>query len=394
MNNIINTNTNTNINNVKIIKKIGAGLFGTTYLVKLKNKNYSLKIQKILEKNTKVSYNSSIYRELDFYSFVNKLKKKEQTFFTKLYNYKIENNCKFKHKPPFKIPPKFKENINKLNKSKLCFKMLIEYHGKTSINNYLKKNKLTLKQLYSISIQIINILKILYKYKYSHNDLHLGNLMIQKTKEKYFYFSNKKIPFYGLKINIIDFGEILHKKYKQNYSKRNVTRLFKLNRKKQYMKELLTILSLLFNEEINLIEDCKKKKKIIPSESKINYSNRGFKYIIKKYPDFYLKIVKKYTNIFPKSKKELIYLYEERNSNKNIITLIKEKSIKKENEELWIILYLIKLEFHYYYPEEYCKKFGWCSIRKIKVSEDFFKNFTNCNNPKKIINLYLSLILL
>ena len=79
---------------------------------------------------------------------------------------------------------------------------------------------------------------------------------------------------------------------------------------------------------------------------------------------------------------------------KNIITLIKEKSIKKENEELWIILYLIKLEFHYYYPEEYCKKFGWCSIRKIKVSEDFFKNFTNCNNPKKIINLYLSLILL
>jgi hypothetical protein len=70
-----------NINNVKIIKKIGAGLFGTNYLVKLKNKNYSLKIQKILETNTKKSYNSSIYSELEFYNFVNKLTKKDQTFF-------------------------------------------------------------------------------------------------------------------------------------------------------------------------------------------------------------------------------------------------------------------------------------------------------------------------
>jgi hypothetical protein len=270
--------------------------------------------------------------------------------------------------------------------------MLIDYHGKTTINDYLKKYKLTLKQLYSVSIQIIHIITILYRHKYSHNDLHLGNLMIQKTKEKYFYFSNKKITFYGLKINIIDFGDILHKKYKQNYSKRNITRLFKFNRKKQYMKELLTTLSLLFNEEVKLIEDCKKIKKIIPYNSKINYTNKGFKYIVKKYPDFYLKTIEKYTKIFPKNKKELIYLYEERNSNKTIQQLIKEKNVKKENEELRIILYLIKLEFHYYYPEEYCKYFGWCSTRKIKISKDFFQQFTNCKNPKNIINLYLSLI--
>ena len=70
--------------------------------------------------------------------------------------------------------------------------MLIEYHGKTTINNYLKRNKLTLKQLYSVSIQIINILKILYKYKYSHNDLHLGNLMIQKNKKNIFIFLIKR----------------------------------------------------------------------------------------------------------------------------------------------------------------------------------------------------------
>ena len=169
-----------NINNVKIIKKIGEGLFGTNYLVKLNNKKYSLKIQKILEENTKKSYNSSIYRELEFYNFVNKLTKKDQTFFTKLYSYKIENNCNFIHKPPFKVPPKFKEKIKNLKKSKLCLKMLIDYHGKTTINDYLKKYKLTLKQLYSVSIQIIHIITILYRHKYSHNDLHLGNLMIQK----------------------------------------------------------------------------------------------------------------------------------------------------------------------------------------------------------------------
>ena len=79
MNKIINSNIN--IDNVKIIKKIGAGFIWNNIFSKDKNKNYSLKIQKILEENTKVSYNSSIYRELDFYNFVNKLKKRNKCFY-------------------------------------------------------------------------------------------------------------------------------------------------------------------------------------------------------------------------------------------------------------------------------------------------------------------------
>jgi len=35
--------------NVKMIKKIGAGMFGTAYLVEYKNQNFALKVQKILE---------------------------------------------------------------------------------------------------------------------------------------------------------------------------------------------------------------------------------------------------------------------------------------------------------------------------------------------------------
>lgn len=38
-------------NKVKTIKKLGSGMFGTTYLVKYQNKKYALKIQKILPEN-------------------------------------------------------------------------------------------------------------------------------------------------------------------------------------------------------------------------------------------------------------------------------------------------------------------------------------------------------
>ena len=39
-----------NFDNVKIIKKIGAGMFGTAYLVEYEDNKYALKIQKIFEK--------------------------------------------------------------------------------------------------------------------------------------------------------------------------------------------------------------------------------------------------------------------------------------------------------------------------------------------------------
>ena len=49
---ILKKNNNTiNFDDVKIKNKLGSGLFGTTYLAVLNNKEYALKIQHILEKD-------------------------------------------------------------------------------------------------------------------------------------------------------------------------------------------------------------------------------------------------------------------------------------------------------------------------------------------------------
>ena len=51
--------------NIKVIKKIGAGIKGTTYLIKSHNNNYAMKIQHILEKDKKRDFNNELLREID-----------------------------------------------------------------------------------------------------------------------------------------------------------------------------------------------------------------------------------------------------------------------------------------------------------------------------------------
>ena len=50
------------LDKVKIIKKIGYGMFGTTYLANNNGKQYAVKIQHILEKDKKKDYKNEIWR--------------------------------------------------------------------------------------------------------------------------------------------------------------------------------------------------------------------------------------------------------------------------------------------------------------------------------------------
>ena len=60
------------ISNLKIIKEIGKGLYGTAYLCDINNKTFVLKIQHILKNDVKKSFNSFLWREIDFYNFINR----------------------------------------------------------------------------------------------------------------------------------------------------------------------------------------------------------------------------------------------------------------------------------------------------------------------------------
>lgn len=187
MNNIIN------FSDITIVKTLGTGMFGTTYLCKYNDNNYAIKIQHILPSDKNKSYKKSLWRELDLYDYINNLQPQQQKFFTKLYGYEIIDDCDHKQIRPYKIDlnnkkDKFAMLLSKLDKSNWCVKLLTEYKGNKTLQQYLYNNTLTVSQTYSIILQICNIMLILYEGGYSHNDLHTGNIMISFTEKKHLLF--------------------------------------------------------------------------------------------------------------------------------------------------------------------------------------------------------------
>ena len=147
---------------IHIIKELGYGMYGTTYLAKYYNKLYALKIQHILEKDIVKDYKNEIWREMSLYNYINKLNKDDQLFFTKLYGYSI---CKCDHKQKryglSNTNPNYKK-IMKLDKSPWCIKYLTEYKGEYTLNLFLQKKKINSKETrlmaYSFALQIAKIM--------------------------------------------------------------------------------------------------------------------------------------------------------------------------------------------------------------------------------------------
>jgi serine/threonine protein kinase len=134
-----------NFNNITNVKTLGTGMFGTTYLAKYNDNNYALKIQKILSNDRNKSYKKSLWRELNLYDYINNLKPPQEKFFTKLYGYEIIDDCKHKQIRPYKIDlnnkkDKFAMRLSKLDKSNWCVKLLTEYKGNKTLQQYLYSN--------------------------------------------------------------------------------------------------------------------------------------------------------------------------------------------------------------------------------------------------------------
>ncbi len=198
------------IEDYKIIKELGHGIFGTVYLVRKNKKYYVLKIEKIPEKELKQNYKSSIWREIEFAkNFANK----HQDNFIKLIEYDIIDNCE--HKQKYSIPLEVfgksgKELLLNKNKSTYCIRKIYTLIDTTVYDIIEELNK---KQLYSIFIQICYAIYLMNKYGYVHGDLHTGNIGLVKTNKKIKVF-DKLIPSYGYQVKIIDYGSVLNKKYK------------------------------------------------------------------------------------------------------------------------------------------------------------------------------------
>lgn len=196
--------------NPKIIKKIGHGVFGITYMVKHKNKKYAMKIQKILPCQRKPSTEQNIWREIHFARKMNKYPNQ----FMKLYCHKIINKCvHIQPKPEFKPNKQLKEYLTAMNDSPYC--MMLMYDLKDGvIGDLFWKKKITQKQIYSYIAQMVYAVYVMKKNHYVHNDLHMRNIAYTKTDKKYIKLGKQKVRTYGYIYSAIDYGEILHPKFK------------------------------------------------------------------------------------------------------------------------------------------------------------------------------------
>jgi serine/threonine protein kinase len=194
-------------NKLTIIEIIGKGVYGTTYKVNLNDKLYALKKQKILDEDKKKDINKNIWRELEFYKWVNKLDKNNQIFFNKLYDFNIIDSCKFNQERIF-----IDNSIKKLDKSHTCIEMLFDLKDGNIINLNLNN-----KQKMSLLIQIIYAIYLMRKNKWIHRDIHPGNICYKRIDNNS-YITIKldktyKIPSYGYIFSLIDMGFIYNYKF-------------------------------------------------------------------------------------------------------------------------------------------------------------------------------------
>jgi serine/threonine protein kinase len=370
-----------NIDEVKINKRLGFGVSGTTYLVKYKNKDYILKIQKILEKDTKKEFKNDIWREIDLYKFINQLPKEEQHFFTKLYSYKIYNNCDFIQERHLNLADVFKD----LDNSKFCIKYLLEYKKGQTLKDFLIKHNLKEHQILSILLQICKVILILYKAGYSHNDLHPENIIIHNTNKKFFKLFNKNIPYNGYQISVIDYGLVLHKKFGIDYPFNKLL----TNPEEHMFNEMYYAIFNIINNSFKYKYDCMKANKKLPWERKGFSLNKITKKIIINYPVFYKTAKAKYLKLYPNTHKTLNYIESKVNEKSEVYDLIKNK---KELENVMKILNKIESEFHLYYPKKYALYSNWCSYYEYLLPKEDILNLLIINNYKDFVNYIISII--
>ena len=301
--------------------------------------------------------------------------------------YTIYKNCKHKQKRPRKLNPKgkFGKMMIKMDSSVWCINLLMEYQDKINLYDFVSLKKLTVKQTYSFIFQIIHIHLILYKGGYSHNDLHPKNIMIKKTTDKYFMFNNKKIPYYGYQLVAIDYGLVLHKKFKLKLNEDSYEYLWKKDKEKWLFKEIFwSIIKLIYNEP-KYRYNCDKKKIKYPFRRKNKYSptTKVLKNMLKHHMDFWIESKKEFIN----SKiieKDILKLESKIkiDNGKNVRNILKNNINK---DEIFFILGKIKLKFDALYPKLFSKYNGWCSYHKINIPTDDMIKILHCKNHKELI---------
>jgi serine/threonine protein kinase len=332
---------------IKVIKKLGAGMWGTVYLIDYENKKYAMKVQKILEEEKTQNPKFPIWRELLFFNDVNKMPRDAQKFFCRLHGYKIQECGKYKHIRPKNVPENsiFVKKFKKMNASNICVVLVMDYVGSLSLYDYLQTS-LPAKKIYTILLQICKINKIMSDMKYSHNDLHPSNLMVTENT--------------GLQLVAIDYGNVTNASYGNALSN---------DSEEYYFLDLTKSLFYVLQNRPKLEKNCRLQKKKFPYEIKKKYEEDIWKILFQKYEKIIDAYAEKYLRLYPHLRKSYLEFKKGGGSSKNDMIQLK-----------------IMNNFALDHPQEYMKVSGWCSppeftlpkkdvleILGCKTREDYFK---------------------
>ena len=207
--------TKPTLDNIKIGKLLGHGMFGMTYLATLNNKKYAVKISHVLPKyvqNTKEKrlVYDSLYREIAFQKF---LKKQELPFFTPIldYGWFDDDSCNFeqKYSAPHQVDEKMNHYHKQLATSPFCTKRLYPYIETTLDQIF---HKLKKRDFYELILCLSIAISTMNQAGFRHNDLNFSNIGITKNinmtiKHNEFRFKPKYIPV------LLDYDELSHDKW-------------------------------------------------------------------------------------------------------------------------------------------------------------------------------------
>lgn len=214
----MNSNKNEYLDNIKIIKSLGKGMHGTIYLVEVididTKEKYAMKVEKVLKKDIKKSLSSVLWREIDF---ADTLSEKYPDQFMKIYTHE-NKKCSYEHilddniwKSIHKKQLKY---YKKLYSSPFCSIKLMSIVDDVLHNIIYKLNDK--KVILDLFIQVVYIAYLINKEGYYHHDFHPKNIGVVYTKDKYITILDEKIETHGYLLKAIDYGMVLHKKYKLN----------------------------------------------------------------------------------------------------------------------------------------------------------------------------------
>lgn len=191
----------------KVIKKLGHGVMGTTYLVMIGKKKYVAKIEKILESDIHYDITKQLWREIEFSKFTSQY----PDHFMTLKSWCIMDKCEhIQPMPPKFIEGKWREELIEINSSPYCSKLLYEPVLDGTLSEFPKTNH---KKFYSMMCQCFYFLWLLSNNGFRHRDAHSGNIMYKYTDKKTIKLGNIIVPTFGLQWYLIDYGLILHKSF-------------------------------------------------------------------------------------------------------------------------------------------------------------------------------------